>query len=193
MKSPKFEATGDGSQQAFQDIINNVTNNFNYIQKKLPSYLSQVIYYLDKSIGTNVNFEYPDKTLYEIEEKIKYNHVKKYAEIISEWGVYGAIIDDIYNTLDDEKPNSKEKFLLSINLTYKKILGNYISKNKGKSKSKILETFSDSIIDDVLSKLEVDIMKSEVTSELTIEDIQICLTVIVCKAFIDCKILEVPV
>ena len=159
----------------------------------MPSYLSQVIYYLDKSIGTNVNFEYPDKTLYEIEEKIKYNHVKKYAEIISEWGVYGAIIDDIYNTLDDEKPNSKEKFLLSINLTYKKILGNYISQNKGKSKSKILEIFSDSIIDDVLFKLEVDIMKSEVTSELTIEDIQICLTVIVCKAFIDCKILEVPV
>jgi len=193
MTNPNFKATGQGSQQAFNDIVNNVTNNYNYVQKKLPSYLSQVIFHLDKSIGVNVEFKYPDRKLYEIEEKIKYNSVKKYKDIISEWGIYGAVIDDIYETLDNEKPNSKEKFLLNINLIYKNILGEYVKLNQSLSKANILENCSDDIIDSVLQKLESNFYKSAINGNLHVEDIQLCLTVIVCKAFIDCKILEVPV
>jgi len=171
----------------------NLPKDSQYLNSKLPTYLGKVVFQLEKCICTTEEYEYPEKTKYKIEKKIKFNHISKYYDIINDWGIYGSIVDSIYNTLDDEKPNSKTKFLLNINRMYKATLGEFKNELNTSDKYKVIESCSDKIMDSIYLQLRNDLLSSNLTDTIHQEDIDLCVTIIICKAFVDCKILEVPV
>ena len=183
-----FDAKGN-NYQAANDVI---VNNYPYLQQKLPNYLSLVIGRLEKVLDNNPP-SLNSLELYEINEKIIHNKVIVYKEVIENYGNYGAIVDSIYETLDDGKPNAKSRFLRSINVKYIKLVGELISQNEGKEKQELICIFADSIIEKIIDILRVDFMGSANGDSIMGEDLDICLVIIVCKAFIDCKILENPV
>jgi hypothetical protein len=189
----KFNAEGPNSQQSFGDIINNITNNYEYIQKKLPSYLAKVVFYLEKVLDDTILPNISPEALYDVEVKIAYNNVVKYKETIENYGNYGATIDRILEALDNEKPNSKKRFLWNINQIYLLVLGD-VKKNYSSDENieKVVNENSDEIIDAVFDKLKYNYLNSFSEIDIMLEDLEICLIIIVCKSFIDCKILEKP-
>jgi len=190
-KDAKFNAEGPNSQQAFGDIVNNITNN--YIQKKLPSYLSKVIFYLEKILDEPIEHKITPQIVYDLNNKIFFNNVIKYKQTIQDYSNYGGTIDRILEELDNTKPNSKKRFLENIRRKYILTLGevkNFYQDDIGLER--LLKENSDEIIDAVFDKLKKSYLESIIDSEIMLEDLENCLIIIICKAFIDCKILEQP-
>jgi len=188
-KDVKFEANGPGSQQSFRDIV----NNYNYLDTRLPSYLAKVIFFLEKVLDNKIEANTSKNALYDINIKIKFNNVIKYRQAIESYGNYGATIDKILEVLDNEKPNSRKRFFWNINEIYKFIVGDI--KKKYPRNSPLMDMITieaDDIMDAVFDKLKSNYLESKVNNEIMLEDLDICLIIIVCKAFIDCKILENP-
>lgn len=189
-------ADGDNIKQALRDInettIYNITENSEYLQKKLPSYLAKVIYRLNKLIENEARANDDCQIPYEINEKIVYNNVGVYKVFIENYGNYGSIVDKIYDEIDNEKPNSKKKFLENIKNRYLRILSYFVGINNGKNLLEVVRENADEIMKRVYDELLLAYKTSYNALDLTIEDLDICVIIIVCKAFIDCKILEAP-
>lgn len=168
-------------------------DNFIYLQKKFPAKVAKIVYHLSKHLDNPVEiFNFQDKNLYYISEKIEYNNLIKYKGFIEDYGNYGSTIDSIYTSLDSEVPNTKKRFLQFINIKYKEVLGDLIRKSPDKTIRDIVQVSSDDIMDYVFEKLKETYNASEVIDVVDIEDLNTCLICIICKAFIDCKILEIP-
>lgn len=131
---------------------------------------------------------------YDIKEKIQYNNVIKYKDIIDEYSQYRNICDEAFNIVDNNNIGLKNKLLRNINLLYKECKGE-IRKcytNTKLNEVDIIRENSDNIIDNVKSKLEQKILSNSNEKDLFVEDIDIGLAKIICYAFVECKILEKP-
>ncbi|WP_128547204.1 ABC-three component system protein [Larkinella soli] len=182
-----FKAKGTVYQSAGTLII----NDYKYLQERLPSYLSIVISRLEKVLDDTPQ-GLTTLQLYEINEKIEFNKIKVYKEVIENYGNYGAIVDKIYETLDNEKPNSKSRFLKSINNKYIRQVSDLVAQNPNQDKHSLICKYADIIITNIIDSLSIDYKRSSNFEQIMEEDLQACLVIIVCKAFIDCKILENP-
>jgi hypothetical protein len=188
MQQSIFEAQGQNSQQAGHNII----NNYDSLQKRYPSYLTKIVYHLEKNLESPVEQNIPNINPYEITSKIEHNNVIRYRQTINDYGNYGAIIDNILESMDNEKPNSKKRFLDSIHRQYKLALGLCKRNHPNLNELDLIRLNSDDIIDIVFDKLKVLFITSDCDYDIMDEDINECIRIIVCKAFIDCKILEPP-
>jgi len=186
------------------NIYYSCSRDYDYISQKLPSLISDVVYRLSEILEDIDDSTYNQSLCepknyddYDIEEKIEYNNLKKYKVLVEDYGVYGYIVDSVYSALDMEKPNSKKKFMQFIKLQYKKILGELLlishQKKNQSERIDIIREHSDLIMDKVQENLKRTFLESNDNDKIFIEELDYCLTLIACHAFIDCKILERPI
>ncbi|MBQ3408504.1 MAG: hypothetical protein IJH12_04795 [Clostridia bacterium] len=166
--------------------INNYYEN-NY--SKIPSLLSQLIKELSK-ISQEHEFEDIDTIPFNPEEKIEYNNVIKYKWLLIEYTKFYINCDNILNSLDNFNPGCKKKILTSIKIIYEKVVGNFLLLENNKDRLAVIRNNADSLIDKIEEKLREKVENNNL--DLSQEDIDIGLLIIICYAFNECKILDKP-
>ena len=141
-----------------------------------PSILNEVV----NLIGTQLHFEEQDesKSAPNIEEKIKYNDVKRYKLLIEEHKVYQGKLNTIYKEI--ERSDSRKKMLLLQSVR------NFYLEERGKYEH--IQGNADNILDSVKEKIYQRIT----TTKLPIEAMELAILIIIVDAFMRCKILEEP-
>ena len=137
----------------------------------------------------DVELDYPG-----VDEKIEYNRVSVYSEVIVDNVGYMELIENLISTIDDEEPGAQKRFLFAINQKYKSarrelFLNQTERPVTPEQKLNITRIGSDELILKV-SELIVDIKTGfhGAPSEL----VDWARQLIVCYGFIHCKILEPP-
>ncbi|HHF7348579.1 TPA: ABC-three component system protein [Legionella feeleii] len=174
--------TADGNDNVMIAFNENVSNISSILATVLPD-----IARITNDDGFSVN----DLKPYDISNKIEYNNVKAFKEILNEYGQYGNKIDGLYQEFDNNSPGFiksisryfKSKYLIvkaqfQIELPDLTII-EVIQKNS----DKILRTILDEFINDLKSSKDLTI---------NIEELQTCALCVICHALINCKILEKP-
>lgn len=125
---------------------------------------------------------------FDIEEKIKFNQIKRNKSWISSYSVYYTKINSLYDELEKAGSFKKEKLLRIINLVYLKVTGNYVGDSS--EPLRVIQENADSIIEDIEDELLEKIGKNN--KENLNEDLVFGISVIMVDAFMRCKILEKP-
>lgn len=157
---------------------------------KIPTLLTDLIKMLANVNEDELDEEFLDIIPYKIDEKIEYNNVKKYKYIIVEYSKFYNTCENILNTMDNYNVGSKRKILDSIKIQYNKILGDLLL-SSNKSRIETIRDNADKIIEKVENILRNRI-EQQVNENLTQEEIDIGLLIIICYAFSECKILDKP-
>lgn len=177
-------------------IINNGTITYNYgnTSNKTTSILSKVIKKLGET-AYEIDLHKPNKidlTPFDIEKKIEYNLVIKNRPKFDKYKMYYIICDSVLNVMDNSLYQSKNKLMNMINDCYEDILGSILLKahkaKEKKDKIELIQEQADEIIDLIKNKL---ICMLE-TNEIYYEDKELGVNIILCYAFMQCKILEKP-
>ncbi len=157
---------------------------------KLPTLLGQVIpQMIDHIHGPNapVGSTVP----YAIERKITFNNLSKYKKVVENWHQYGFIIDSLFLA---SEPYIKSRLYTFLNTRYMAKSGDFINAEKqGEvfvSEIETIRKFSDQILKEIIEDLITDLANDPTPNNR--EDIEVAVTVVVCHAFIDCKVLEKP-
>jgi hypothetical protein len=170
-------------------MIGKQINNYSeYV--RVPTFLTALIKKLCKVLDSEVNEAKLELLPFTPEEKISYNNVIQYEEIITEYAKFYMICDQILNTLDDYEMGCKDKILKSIKLQYSIIVGELKKENPSIPKLQLIRDNADNIITKVRDFLRERLEHG--TEEVTQEDIDYGLIIVICYAFLNCKILENP-
>lgn len=197
MTKNEFKTENSGDNQGL--IIGQNTGIINYsLQRvvKIPSLISTVVKSLGEICSQDDYNENADNLQeYKPDEKIEYNCVVKYKEIIREFSVYYSICDNHLNIYDDSNIRGKAKILKCVRLWYLQAKGEIIAENiqSGKSEIEIVRENSDRIIDMVKSKIHNAVMGAKEFDTMYIEDIELGIECFTCFCFMECKILERPI
>lgn len=164
---------------------------------KIPSLISVIV----KKIGTfcysDIDEENSACTLipFKPEEKLDYNHVIKYKEIIYQYSTYYENCEQALNIYDNSHIGSKAKILNSVKLWYCKSKGNLLLELKDSELSDIekIRNNSDRLIDEVINQIQCAINGSKDFSDTYFEELDLGIICFVCYCFMKCKILERPI
>ena len=154
------------------------------ILSKYPLVLATVINY----VGTKIFDNEPDEILNapNIEEKILYNDILRYKPIIEEYVIYQAVLNDLYEEIENQGSTKKEFILQNIRNIYLQEKGIY-------NNLADIRINADNIIDNVKNKLWSIIENStNIDVDLPYEAIDISILIILVDAFMRCNILEEP-
>lgn len=132
---------------------------------------------------------------YEINEKINYNNVIKYKDIIKKYSAYYSICDNALNQIDNTLVGSKSKIFSSINDRYLIIKGDHLKKRSQDNIPimNVVKESSDLIMDEMVNFYMEFIMNIENMDNYNYEDIEINIIALIIYCFIECKILEKPI
>jgi len=159
---------------------------------KHPSFLSDVINVLANSFDDGMSEELGALNEITINDKIEFNNVKGFKFVIDEYKIYQGKIEAIYNVIEASGSNKKSLILKNIRNIY---LITKADVFKGKEQTadelNIVKQNADLILENVRERLRNQIIKSA-NVEVSIEGIDVALSIIVVDAFIRCKILEEP-
>ncbi|PWJ48100.1 hypothetical protein [Faecalicatena contorta] len=192
----KIEVDNSGTNKGVvvgtnEGIINLTLNE----TKKIPSLISTII----KNLGTEcADFDIPETELdfdpFKPDEKLEYNCVIKYKEIIKEYSVYYTLCDNRLNVYDNSNSRSKKKILRCIKTWYLTEKGEVLLKLKSEKATDIekVRANADKLIDSVKERIKEAVMNSDV-QEISVEDLELGIACFVCYSFMECKILEKPV
>lgn len=143
------------------------------------STLSEIISLLSqRDIFSDSTPEEPTE-IFDISEKISFNHIVKYKSIFEEIKIYHGKLNSLYEELEDLGSNRKHVILTWIKRAYLD------------EKNKVVPFNADTILDNVINKLYEDIIQSS-NNDRSIEEVRHCLDIVILDAFIRCKILEKP-
>lgn len=129
-----------------------------------------------------------------VDEKLEYNAVAAYAEDIREHSGYMGLIEALIESIDNEDPGAKSRFLWAIQQKYKQAKKELLIEGsiRTTNKSEILE-FIKNNSDKILLKVSKLIDETlEGFDGAAIEIVHSAKELIVCYGFINCKILEPP-
>lgn len=196
MISGKYSVENSGENSGVM-IANNTGNiNFN-IQKvvKMPSLISNLIKLLgnvcieeEYSAGNASTLEFkPD-------DKIEYNGVVAYKDIIREYAAYYLTCDSYLNVYDDSNIRGKAKILKCVHTWYLRAKGQVLLENRDtcKSEMEIIRVNSDRIIDMVKDRILTIVEQSGEMNTIYQEDLELGIECFICYCFMECKILEKP-
>ena len=197
MTRNEFKTENSGENQGV--IVGQNSGNINVsIQKvvKIPSLIATVV----KTLGEMfVQDDFSDNIgnlqEYRPDEKIEYNCVVKYKEIIKEFSAYYSICENHLNAYDDSNISGKARILKCVHLWYLQAKGEIIAENiqTGKSYIEIVRKNSDRIIDMVKIKIRDAVMGAKEFDTMYVEDIELGIECFTCFGFMECKILERPI
>lgn len=178
-------------------IIGQVNGDFVYSPQeavKIPSLISTIV----KSLGdlcSNDDGSSADLQKFKPDEKIDYNCVIKYREIIINFSAFYNTCEDFLNSYDDSNIRGKAKILNCVHLCYMEAKGTILSanKNSGKSDIEIIRENSDKLIEMVRDEIYNIINASTAVETMCIEEMKLGVTCFTCFCFMKCKILEKPI
>ena len=170
-----------------------VNNNMN----RIPSLVTKLVEALAMLVAEGeekYRISSKDLETYEIPNKIDYNSIIKYKRIIEENSVYHPLCDAALNIVDDYDTMAKARILKNIFEIYKGYKNELLLTKKDESVRDIdiIRLNADRIIDHVFEVLKERIIAGYSNEKIVREDIDEGLPIIVCYAFIECKILEKP-
>ena len=164
----------DKQKEVYQFIKKELGNEIDII--KLDSNLATIINILAKENWDETN-QYDEVNSFEIERKITYNNLSSAKSLIDKYIVYFGRIDVKYTEFDKMGNNKSYSVLATINREYIKLKNN---KNAD-------EIFFNTI-DAILKK----ITHSANYIQIPIEELELCVDILIVDAFIRCKIFENP-
>lgn len=143
---------------------------------KLDSNLASVINILSKEKWDETN-ESESVNSFEIERKITHNDLKDSKDIIDEYCVFYKKVDEKYSEFDTLGVNKSTSVLRSIRKEYRNL------KNSGTA---------DFVFQEVIEKIKEKVLESPNFEEIPIDELELCIDILVVDAFIRCKIFENP-
>lgn len=194
--SPEIDINNSGNNQGAMVGYNYGTISMS-IKKtvKIPSLIAIIVQSLG-SKSMEVNVPYSDGSLQEFkpDEKLEYNSVIKYIDIIREFSAYYLYCDNILNQYDNTKLGSKARILNCIHMWYLEEKGSLLLSLKDVEKTNIekIQEHADDLIDRVKTRIRKTVQQAEV-EDTCVEDIEIGSTCFLCYCFMECKILEKPI
>lgn len=161
--------------------------------KKIPSLISNLVMLLGNAC---LEDEYSTSSIdikdFKPDEKIEYNCVVVYKEIIKEFSTYYSICDNFLNAFDDSNVNGKSKILRCVHVWYLLAKGQVLKEKPGKSEIEVIRANSDKIIDMVKERILQVVRDSKETDTTYQEDLELGIVCFICYCFMECKILEKP-
>lgn len=124
-----------------------------------------------------------------VAEKIQHNSVAKCRYIIETYKSNTIDLENVYNTLEQERPGRKQKLLNRINFCYKQQLGQLVTGNN--LDIQVIRQNSDTILENIVGILREKILESS-NLNADNEDVDLAVNLIVADAFIQCLVLENP-
>jgi len=143
---------------------------------KFNSNLATIINILSKEQWDEAN-QITAENSFEIDRKIKFNDLKNAKDTIKEYCVYYPRIYEKYAEFDTMGVNKSNTVLASIKRDYSKF------KNKDDA---------DSIFASVIDSVKNKVLNSSNYEEIPIDELELCVDILVVDAFIRCKIFENP-
>ncbi len=143
---------------------------------KLESNLATVINILSKE-DWNKNEPVSEINSFEIDRKISHNNLNAAKIIIDDYSVHYGRVDKIYTEFDSQGSNKSGFVLSTIRQEY--------AKNKG-----ILS--DDQLFFKVISNVQEKVLNSSNYTSIPIDELELCINILVVDAFIRCKIFENP-
>jgi len=158
---------------------------YQFIKKELGDEID--IVKLDSNLATVINIlatedwdesnKYDTTNPFEIERKITYNELETTKDIIEEYQIYYGRVDKKYTQLDSLGHNKSNSVLASIKRKYRKL------KNRQKA---------DEVFESIIEKIQKEIIESSNYIKIPIDELELCVDILVVDAFIRCKIFENP-
>lgn len=143
---------------------------------KLESNLAAVINILSKEDWVTTEPVIQINT-FEIDRKISYNNLSDAKLIIDDYMVHHGRVDKIYTVFDSQGNNKSTSVLSTIRQEY--------------VKSKSIYT-DDQLFFFVTSKVEEKVLNSSNYTSIPIDELELCINILVVDAFIRCRIFENP-
>ncbi len=122
---------------------------------------------------------------YSVENKIRFNSLKRNRSMIVVYNDYSLKLSALYNVLEEEGSFKKESLLRNINRLYLKVKGRYVEDSN--DPISVIQENADNIFEDVEEELLSIVEKDKIR-----ENISFGVSLIMVDSFIRCKILEEP-
>ena len=167
-------ASIDKQKQIYQFIKKELGNEVDIV--KLDSNLATVINLLAKEKWDDANI-YDNPNPFEIDRKISHNELNSTKDIIEEYQIYYGRVNKKYSELDEMGNNKSNSVLATIRREYRKF--------------KDIED-KDDIFLSVIDNIQERILKSANYAHIPIDELELCIDILVVDAFIRCKIFENP-
>ncbi len=164
----------DKQKEIYQLIQKELGNEIDIV--KLDSNLAAIINILAKEKWDEAN-EYDPINSFEIDRKIDYNELDSAKDIIEEYSLYYGRVGAKYSEFDRLGNNKSNSVLAKIKREYSKLKN---SEN------------SDNVFLSVIDAIKNDILKSLNYVPIPIDELELCVDILVVDAFIRCKIFENP-
>lgn len=188
IKAERSSLAYDGS-----GIGNSPTFNLNHVARfssLLNPLLERIIENYDLEAEANSVSELPDP-----DEKLHFNSVRVFSEEIIDCVGFLSLVEEQIDTIDDESPGSKNRFLRSIHQNYKNHRRQLLINERVaiKDKDSVISTIRNNS-DHLLQKVTDSILENARVDfhAFPVEDVRDSASLIVCYGFINCKILERP-
>jgi len=124
---------------------------------------------------------------YSVENKIKFNSLKRNRSTIEVYNGYSSKLSALYNELEEEGSFKKENLLRNIKNRYLKVKGKYVEDSD--DPISVIQENADNIYEKVEEELLLIVEKEK---DKIKEDVTFGTSLIMADAFIRCKILEEP-
>lgn len=165
--------------------INDQKRIYNFIQKelgsdvdiiKLDSNLAKIIEILSKE-DWNIHDPHESINSYEIDRKISFNNLDAVKDIIDDYKIHHSRVDKIYSEFDKMGNNKSSSVLGTIKKEYTKA-------------KKTL--YDDDLFFHVLDNIKEKTIQSANYVQIPIDELELCINILVVDAFIRCKIFKNP-
>lgn len=190
------DISNDGSNSGIMVAVNRgtITHITQDACKKLPSSIIRIVEILASVPISEDDNGITDTTPFKTLEKIEYNKVIKYKDIIKEYSIFSGYCEDALTKYDNSNIGAKGKILRCIKTWYLEIRGQLLldSRDKGLSEIEIIRHNSDLIIDMVKEKISNLWKQNEFCPDPYFEEIEFGIYCFTCYCFMECKILEKP-
>jgi len=164
----------DKQKNIYQFIKKELGNKVDIV--KLDSNLATIINVLAKEDWDETN-QYDEVNSFEIERKITHNNLSSAKSLIKEYSIYYGRIDAKYTEFDNIGNNKSNSVLATIKRVYIKL----------KNHTNADEVFFNTA-DAILNK----IIESTNYIQIPIDELELCVDILIVDAFIRCKIFENP-
>lgn len=161
-------------KEIYKFIKNELGNDIDIV--RLDSNLASVINILSKETWDVAN-KSESVNSFQIDRKISFNNLYDSKGIINEYCIYYKKVDEKYSEFDTLGSNKSISVLASIKREYLKL------KNSGNS---------DYVFKKVIEKVKDKVIESPNFIEIPIDELELCIDILVVDAFIRCKIFENP-
>lgn len=177
-----------GENKGSITIVQNTTQ-----YNKLPSLIGDIIQCFSDVCLSDDETAINDVKPFTHDEKLEYNHIIKYKEIIMDYSIFWQYCENALNLYDNSNMGAKKKILLCVKTWYSEIKGDFFLKtqNKKLSQIEIIRNNSDLIIDMIKCKI-ANLIKDSDSKVVTSEDIELGINCFICYCFMQCRILEKP-